>query len=341
MRRRSDAPEPLLSQEPALSPDLAARFAAIALVHVTREYPHKLDHVMADARDVRAPSALHPVFHGSFDWHSCVHGYWLLARLLRRFPQGPFAGEIVDLFDRRLTPERVAGECAYLAAPSARGFERPYGWAWLLKLAAELGALPQARWAQALAPLARMFVQRFRDFLPLAPYASRAGTHANTAFALRLAADYAAEPLFGETAARFYLDDRDCPAWGEPGGEDFLSPTLIEAEAMRRLLPPERFGPWFDAFLPRLAEGLPSALFAPARPTDRSDGKIAHLDGLNLSRAWAFRSLGRALAADDPRRAVMARAADAHLSAALPHLDAHYMGEHWLATFALLALDEV
>ena len=325
---------------PRLTPELASTFARIALGHVEREYPHKLDHVMAGEADVRAPSALHPVFYGSFDWHSCVHGYWLLARALRRFPQGAFAAYIVELFDRQLTPARVAGECAYLAAPTTRGFERPYGWAWLLKLAAELADLPERRWSVALQPLAQIFAQRFSDFLPVARYAVRAGTHANTAFALRLAADYAEAPWLRQAAERFYWQDTDCPAWGEPGGEDFLSPTLIEAQVLQRLLPAERFAPWFDRFLPRLAQFEPASLFSPAEVTDRSDGKIAHLDGLNLSRAWGFRALAGALDGADPRRRVMEDAADAHLAAALPYLQADYMGEHWLASFALLALDE-
>ena len=329
-----------------LTPQIGARFAGIALGHVTREYPHKLDHVLAGAGDARTPSALHPIFHGSFDWHSCVHGYWLLARLLLRFSTAPFAAEIAGLFDSRLTPEKVAGELHFLAAPTARGFERPYGWGWLLKLATELAGLPEPRWSRALAPLAEAFAQRFRDFLPLATYPVRSGAHYNTAFALRLAADYAHATgdealmnLLGATAERWYGRDSDCPAWGEPSGDDFLSPALIEAECMRRLLAARPFQTWFAGFLPRLPEGLPATLFASAQATDRSDGKIAHLDGLNLSRAWCFRALAQALPEPDPRRLVMSQAAESHLAAALPHLEDDYMGEHWLASFALLALE--
>lgn len=324
-----------------LTPDLAARFATLALGHVEREYPNKLDHVLAGAGDALTPSALHPVFYGSFDWHSCVHGYWLLARLLRRFPA--LTG-IAELFDRRLTARAIAGECDYLAAPTARGFERPYGWGWLLKLAAELAQLPQPRWSRTLTPLAAAFAQRLREFLPRAGYPVRAGTHANSAFALRLAADYAEalgdDALLGllrATAERWYANDADCPAWGEPGGEDFLSPTLVEAEALRRLSPAERFRPWFDRFLPDLRRRKPAALFAPVEAGDRSDGKIAHLDGLNLSRAWGLRALARTV--DDERRGVMLEAAERHLAASLPYIEADYMGEHWLASFALLALE--
>ncbi len=343
----------------ALTPDLAGRFARLALGHVTREYPNKLDHVLDGPGDVRGPRALHPVFYGSFDWHSCVHGFWLLARVARRFPALPEAAAARALFDAHLTPERVAGEVAYLARPSARGFERPYGWAWLLALAAELArhATPDGRrWAEALAPLAAAFAARFQVFLPLAAYPVRVGTHFNTAFALALALDYAdaggadagaavggdGGPPLGELlrarARAWYAGDRDCQAW-EPGGDDFLSGALVEAECMRRVLPAGEFAGWLHAFLPRLARGEPAALFTPAAVSDRTDGKIAHLDGFNLSRAWCWRALAGALPADDPRRAPARDAARAHLAAGLPHVAGDYMGEHWLATFAVLALD--
>ena len=327
-----------------LSPDLADRFARIALGHVRREYPNRLDQTLAGPEDLRAPSALHPVFYGSYDWHSCVHSYWMLARVLRRFPDSPAAPAIRALFDAQLVPAKVEAERAYLAAPAARGFKRPYGWAWLLKLAEELRRQDTQRWATALAPLAEVFAQRFRDFLPLATYPVRVGTHFNTAFGLRMAADYAEATedaallaLLRDTAERWYGADEDCTAWGEPSGDDFLSSALVEAECMRRLLPPERFGPWLDRFLPRIADGEPATLFRPATVSDRSDGKIAHLDGLNLSRAWCWRSIASALPEGDGRRARAEATAEDHLAASLPHLADDYMGEHWLATFAVLA----
>ena len=328
-----------------LTEALAARFAAVALGHVRREYPNKPGNVMAGPQDARSPRDLHPVFYGSFDWHSCVHAYWMLARLLRLFPAMAPAGEIRALFDAQLTPEAVAGECATLQHPMAAGFERPYGWAWLLKLGEALTHLPEHRWHDALAPLTTIFASRFKSFLPKASYPVRTGTHFNTAFALALAHDYALtagdlelNELLIWTAQGWYEHDADCQAW-EPSGDDFLSPALIEAECMRRLFPAEQFVPWFNRFLPHLAEARPVALFSPVGVSDRTDGKIAHLDGLNLSRAWCWRSLASALAVDDPRRVMMEQAAELHLDAGLPHVAGDYMGEHWLASYAVLALD--
>ena len=332
---------------PMLTEEIAHRFARIALGHVRREYPNKPDHTLAGPQDAQTPSQLHPVFYGSFDWHSCVHSYWMLARLLRRHPRMAAAADIVALFDEQLVPEKVAVECAYLARPTARGFKRPYGWGWLLKLASELKGLDDGRWGRTLTPLAEAFAQRFRDFLPIATYPVRVGTHFNTAFGLRMAADYAdaAEDgafltLLRETALRWYGADEDCPAWGEPSGDDFQSSALIEAECMRRLLPAERFLPWFERFLPRIAQQQPSILFKPATVTDRTDGKIAHLDGLNLSRAWCWSALAAALPEWDVRRPVIAEAARSHLETGLPHIAGDYMGEHWLASFAVLAIEE-
>jgi hypothetical protein len=327
-----------------LTPQRASALARIALGHVEREYPHKLDHVTDGPQDVLGPRALHPIFFGSFDWHSCVHGHWTLARLLRLHPGIPEADDIRALFDRAFTAGKVEAERAYLERPSARAFERPYGWAWLLKLQAELLTLPDRLWAEALQPLASAFAARFLGHLPRADYPVRAGTHANTAFALRLAADYAEaarDDRFGGAVRAKALDwygaDRDAQAW-EPSGEDFLSPVLIEAASMARLLPAADFTAWFDAFLPRLSEKEPETLFIPAKVSDRSDGKIAHLDGLNLSRAWCWRELAAALPPGDARAAIARAAAETHLHAGLPHLHGDYMGEHWLASFALLAV---
>ncbi|MBS0559790.1 MAG: DUF2891 domain-containing protein [Proteobacteria bacterium] len=328
----------------ALTEAEAGRLAAVALGHVAREYPNKLDHVLHGPQDAATPRALHPIFYGSFDWHSCVHAYWMLARLRRRFPGMPEAARIDALFAGAFTAANVAAELAYLARPLSGPFERPYGWAWLLMLHAELTRAGSPH-ADTLAPLARAFAARFVDFLPRLTYPVRAGTHANTAFALILAGEYAAacadaplRALCAETARRCFLADRACQAW-EPGGEDFLSPALTEAHCMSAVLPGDGFAAWLSGFLPDILARAPATLFAPASVSDRSDGKIVHLDGLNLSRAWSWRSIAAALPAADPRRPVARAAAAAHLAAGLPHVAGDYMGEHWLATFAVLALE--
>ncbi len=325
-----------------LTKDIAEKFASLALAHVEREFPHKMDHVMAGADSVIGPRAAHPIFFGSFDWHSCVHGYWLLARLWRRYPDLAQAQAIAALFARAFTAEHVEGECAYLQRPEARGFERPYGWGWLLALAHELNQHDGPHKA-ALAPLAEMFAQRFRDYLPLCDYPVRTGVHTSTAFALRMAADWAEanDPLLytlmAEKLLKWHAGDADAAAW-EPSQDDFLSPTLMTAEALRRVMDEDAFRAWFAAYLPRAARGEPASLFTPARVSDRSDGKIAHLDGLNFSRAWCWRAIAKAL--EDEAVAANARAAaEAHIAASLPHVAGDYMGEHWLASFALLALE--
>jgi hypothetical protein len=321
--------------------------AAIALGHVEREYPNALAQVLAGPADLGLPRRLHPVFFGSLDWHSCVHGYWLLATVLRLHPNLPQAAAIAEVFERRFTARAVAGELAFLTRPASAGFERPYGWAWLLMLSAELrrpAGDGRERWARALAPLSEHFVGRFKSFLPKADYPVRAGVHANTAFALilvvehaKLAGDAALERLAKAKAMAWYGKDADCQAW-EPSGDDFLSAALVEAEAMRRILGASAFRAWFARFLPGAGGGEPAPLFKPARVSDRGDGKIAHLDGVNLSRAWCWRGIAGALAKDDPARARALAAAKRHLAASLPHIAGDYMGEHWLASFALLAM---
>jgi DUF2891 family protein len=326
---------------------LAGALAEIALGHVTCEYPNKLDHIMAGAADARTPRNLHPAFYGSFDWHSCVHGYWLLARLHRRFRDLPQRSRIEALFDAQLTAEKLAVERAYLDRPLASTFERPYGWAWLLMLAAELRSSGReaVAWADALNPLAGAFARRFKAYLPKLTYPIRAGTHSNTAFALTLAHEYARTcddvdlaHLLRSRALDWFGRDADCQAW-EPGGDEFLSPALVEAECMRRSLDCVDFQAWFARFLPQVAMREPAALFTPALVSDRSDGKIVHLDGLNLSRAWCWRSLAAERSADDPVRLQALASAERHLAASLPHIDSDYMGGHWLGSFALLALD--
>jgi len=324
--------------------ETASRFARLTLGHIGREYPHMLLHMLAGPEDARTPSELHPIFYGSFDWHSCVHGWWQLLRLRRLFPQMPEAADIAARADAMLVPEKVAGELAYLARRTSRGFERPYGWAWLLALHGE-AARHDAPWAAALEPLARAFADRFHAHLPQLTYAIRSGAHFNTAFALVLTLDWAREhdlvlaDIVAERAQVWFGADRAAQAW-EPSGDDFLSPTLAEALLTSRLLDAPGFSRWFDAFLPEASDEHPATLFNPAHVSDRSDGKIAHLDGLNLSRAWCWRGIASALGGAHRATPAAHAAAERHLAASLPHVEGDYMGEHWLATFALLALEQ-
>lgn len=321
--------------------DLAAGFARMTLGHIEREFPYKFDQLLTGPEDIVRPSTRHPIFHGSFDWHSCVHGWWQLLTLARLFPTLPEAAEIRARADRMLVADKAAGERASIANGHA-GFERPYGWGWLLALHGEATRHDRG-WAAALEPLARLFADRMRDHLPKLTYSIRVGTHFNTSFALIHAHGWAVvhDPALGQLIHRRALDwfeaDRDCQAW-EPGGDEFLSPALCEATLMASLLGQSCFATWFDRFLPRAALGEPGSLFLPAFVSDRSDGKIAHLDGLNLSRAWCWRRIAAKLSAAHPAHGGLQRAAEQHLAVALPHLADDYMGEHWLASFALLAM---
>jgi hypothetical protein len=319
----------------------AERFATIALSHVAREYPHKLDHVLESDSDLLAPRVLHPIFFGSYDWHSCVHGWWLLLTVRRLYPNMQASADIEALAHTSFTPDKAAVELAYVRKDSSRAFERPYGWAWLMALHLEASRDSDRSWSDALRPLADAFAERFRDYLSILTYPIRGGTHFNTAFAIVLALEWADSfdpelaAAMRERSIAWFGADRDCQAW-EPSGDAFLSPALTEALCMAKALPAADFRTWFAAFLPRVAVHEPMSLFEPATVSDRSDGKIAHLDGVNFSRAWCWRTLAPLLGPTE--RTVAEEAADRHLAAALPHVAGDYMGEHWLASFALLAL---
>ena len=320
---------------------MTSDFARIALGHVCKPYPYKMDHVLQGDEDAHPPRHFHPIFYGSFDWHSCVHGWWTLLTLRRLFPDNAEAQAIAQLANESFTSGKVAAERAYLDRPTSAGFERPYGWGWMLYLHLEASRHEDKPWGVELEPLARAFAERLQIYLAKLTYPIRVGTHFNTAFALILALDWAErfDPSLARAirtwAVEKYRDDRDCQAW-EPGGDEFLSPALIEALCMARVLPEAEFVNWFAAFLPRLFDRQPATLFMPAFVSDRSDGKIAHLDGLNLSRAWCWRSIAPML--PDRECAIARGAAEEHFAAALPHVAGDYMGEHWLASFALLAM---
>ncbi|HXN49342.1 MAG TPA: DUF2891 domain-containing protein [Bryobacteraceae bacterium] len=317
----------------------AARFARLALDCVHKEYPNKISHSMNSDADVKPPRELTPAFYGCYDWHSSVHGHWLLVRLVRRFPQAPFAAEARKALAQSLTPANIAQEVKYLDAEGRTAFERPYGLGWLLQLAAELKEWddPQARqWSAALAPLEQDVVARLSAWLPKLDHPIRVGEHNNTAFAMSLMLDYAriagnAEfvKLVEDRARHYYLRDRICPVTYEPSGEDFLSPCLAEADLMRRVMPAGQFGMWFRAFIERLP-------FEPTTVPDVTDPKLYHLAGLNLSRAWMIEGILSKVTATDARGAAMADLATRLRQAGLDSITSeHYQGGHWLGTFAV------
>ena len=335
----------------------AGRFAALALACVHQEYPNKISHVLASDADAKPPRELHPAFFGCYDWHSSVHGHWLLARLARRGLDDATAAKARAALAASLTPERIAPEVAYLRAPGRASYERPYGLAWLLQLDLELREWAEEggestapgdvraqvkAWQQALAPLVAAAREQLATWLPKLAYPIRIGEHDQTAFAFGLVLDWArgagdAEmtALLERTATRLYAADRDCPLGYEPSGQDFLSPCLAEADLMRRVMQPPQFAPWLDSFLPRIPRDGSAAWLPVGIVTDRADPKLAHLDGLNLSRAWMLEGIAARLPRDDARRAALLAAASAHRDAALPQVTGeHYEGGHWLGSFA-------
>lgn len=336
-------------QELVLTRAEASHFAGLALRCIRQEYPNKPDHVMNSASEVLSPRALHPAFYGCFDWHSSVHGHWMLVRLLRRFPDLAEAPKMRAALNANLSAENIRVESAYLRQGNRQSFERTYGWAWLLKLAEELYRWkdPDAqRWYGNLRPLAEGLASRYVDFLPKQTYPIRTGVHPNTAFGLAFALDYARavgnstlESLLVERSRTYYSTDADYPAAWEPGGEDFFSPSLTEADLMRRVMKPAEFADWFRRFLPGLAAGQLKSLLVPAKVTDRSDPKLVHLDGLNLSRAWCMQGIAASLPPQDPVKKLLAQSAKQHARAALDHVaSGDYVGEHWLASFAVYLL---
>ena len=329
-----------------LDPAAAARFAKLALDCVHREYPNKIAHVLGSDADVKPPRELTPAFYGCYDWHSAVHGHWLLARVARQFPNEAVAAQARSALARSLTPQNIQGEVAYLRGEGRTSFERPYGLAWLLQLSVELRTWddPQAKqWAAALAPLEKEAAERIERWLPNLRYPIRIGEHDQTAFAFGLAWDWAQvsgdarmPQLLRDKAQQYYAHDRDCPLAYEPSGQDFLSPCLAEADFMRRVLAPREYAQWLGTFLPQIPRDGSKAWLHVAEVTDRSDPKLAHLDGLNLSRAWMLEGMARGLPKGDPRIGALVATAAAHRNASLGAVTSeHYVGSHWLGTFAL------
>ena len=331
----------------AMDPAAAARFAGLALKCLHAEYPNHISHTLDSDADALPPHVLTPAFYGCFDWHSDVHGHWLLVRLVRLLPDAPFAPTARAELARSLTAENIAGEVAYLQRADRASFERPYGLAWLLQLSAELRSWddPQAReWAEVMRPLeTEVAAARLMSWVPMLHYPIRVGEHDQTAFSFGLVWDWAGvagdaqmRSVLADAAHRFYVKDRHCPIEYEPSGEDFLSPCLAEADFMRRVLGPTEFGRWLSGFLPSIPRKAGAAWLQPAVVTDRADPKLAHIDGLNLSRAWMLKGIAHGLEPGDGRIAVLLDSAARHGDAALPAVTGeHYEGGHWLGTYAV------
>ena len=331
---------------PALTEASASNFAQLTLKCVQKTYPNQPGLILDKPSDVLPPEKVHPAFYGCYDWHSSVHGHWMLARLLRLFPSLPEAPQIRKALNENLSAKNIAVEAAYFNRPDTKAFERTYGWAWTLKLMEELtrATSPEAKtWAANLKALADTLSARYLDFLPKQVYPIRTGLHPNTAFGLAFALDYAnaagdakLKDLLKSRSTDYFGLDEGYPAKLEPSGSDFLSPALTEADLMRRVLPPDQFATWFRAFLPALSRDLPHNLLEIAVVSDRSDPQLGHLDGLNLSRAWCMRHIAAALPKDDPARWVLEDAGYRHAIDALQHVaTGHYEGEHWLGSFAV------
>jgi hypothetical protein len=327
-----------------LTPAGASHFANLALACLQQEYPNKLNQSLQDGSMLKAPRVLHPAFYGCFDWHSSVHGHWMLVRLLKQFPNLPEEQEIRRQVGQNLTAENILAEVDYLKR-EGKSWERMYGWSWLMKLAEELYTWPDPdgqQWTKNLQPLTDLIIERYLAFLPVQHYPVRTGVHPNTAFGLSFAWDYAnstghnaLKSMIEKRARDYYLLDKDCPSEYEPSGEDFLSACLEEANLMRRILPKEMFNQWFSRFLPKKKL---SFLTTPADVSDRSDPKIVHLDGLNLSRASCFYGIYPAIK-NKKLKKKMLEAAWRHLDSTIPNVASeHYEGTHWLASFAVYAL---
>lgn len=346
------APEILGQEASQTDPELAQRFSRLALDCVQQEYPNKIAHVFQSGDDVGTPRELYPAFYGCFDWHSSVHGHWMLVRLLRTTSgDAPWKDEARAKLAANLTPENIAGETAYLTTPGRGSFERPYGLAWLLQLTTELRQWddPQAKqWLAALEPLEAASADKVKSWLPNLAYPIHLGTHNQSAFAFGLMLDWAREAgdaemetLLIEKSLAFHKGQTNCPIGYEPSGEDFLSACLMTADLMRRILPEDEFADWLAVFLPNIPTDGSNVWLEPGIVKDASDGKLVHLDGVNLSRAWNLRNLAYALPGDDPRRAALQASAKLHSGVGQAAVTSeHYSGSHWLASYAVYLISD-
>jgi len=337
---------------PSLDMAAATRFANLALTCLHQEYPNHVSLTLLSEDDARPPHVLTPAFYGCLDWHSDVHGHWLLVRLLRLYPDAPFAAQARAEIANSLTPENIAAEVAFMSKDGRASFERPYGLGWLLRLSAELRQWndPQGQqWAATLQPLETEVARRVKAWLPKLRYPIRIGEHNQTAFSFgqiwdwaEVAGDAEMKTLLTETAKRFYWNDRSCPIQYEPNGEDFLSPCLGEADFMRRVMDRKSYGKWLAEFLPMIPKEPGKEWLKPGVVTDRSDPKLAHIDGLNLSRAWMLQGIAQGLEPNDRRIRALLETAATHRNEALPNVTGeHYEGGHWLGTFAVYLESQV
>lgn len=327
----------------------ASHFSSLALKCIHQEFPNKLGHVMAKTDDWQNPKNLHPAFYGCYDWHSAVHGHWMLIRLLKLYPEMPEASKIRQALAQNLTAQNILGEKAYFERKTAKNYERTYGWAWLLKLVEELHTWEDAQakeWIKNLEPLTKLIIERYVEFLPKQTYPIRTGVHPNTAFGISFALDYARtsqntdfEKLLVRRSLDYYKNDQNCPANWEPNGADFFSPCLLEAELMAKVLSGAKYKKWLNDFLPQIESNTKFNLLNPAIVSDRSDLQIVHLDGLNLSRVWCLKGISKYLDKDSKTQKTIKKAIAKHFKATLPNIaNGDYAGEHWLASFAIYAL---
>ena len=342
----------VFGQDKPMTVDQAAGFAKLALAGIDREFPNKTGHVTTGADDLKTPKEMHPVFYGHFDWHSSVHGHWMLVRLLKEFPEAAFAAEVRAVLKARLSADGLEAEAAYFRTKENRSFERMYGWAWALRMAAELHGWDDPdgrRWASDFKPLETEIVGLAKDYLPKLDWPVRCGFHPESAFPLAQMLDYSRqvkdaefEKLVLAKARAFYGGDRDYPAAYEPSGNDFFSPGLNAADLMRRVLPAEEFDGWLGRYLPGLAGRRAGNLLTPVTVSDPTDGHLIHLAGLNLTRAWTMRGIASVLPDDDARKKVLSEAAAKHATAGLAMVESgHYEGDHWLGSFAVYLLGGV
>lgn len=357
-------PIPGMSQEPTatdielpalgdrLTPDQVAQFAKLALKNIQTEYPNKPSNVVVDAASVRTPRTMHPAFYGCFDWHSSVHGHWMLVKLLKEYPNSSVEKEIRSKLGQNLTKENLATELAYFLEKQHKAYERTYGWAWYLRLVAELETWDDdqgKQWRENLRGLEDLLVQRTEDYLPKLSFPIRTGIHPDTGFALAQILDYARivkneslEKLIVQRAKDYYQNDTDYPTKYEPSGQDFFSSCLNEADLMRRVLDAQEFSQWLDTYLPSLKTGEGGNLLTPVTVSDVTDGYIVHLAGLDLSRAWCMQGIASSLPKDDKRSKLLMESAKAHAKLGFSYVfSGHYEGDHWLATFAIYLQTEM